>query len=89
MPYIHRSKRAELDGPLAGVALLVDTPGELNYCITRLCLSQAPQNYAGWNALVGVLECVKLELYRRAVAPYEDSKISENGDVRGYERSDM
>lgn len=29
----------------------------------------------------GTLRCVQLELYRRWVVPYEDLKISENGDV--------
>ena len=33
------------------------------------------------NAAIGVLECAKLELYRRVVAMYEDGKIKENGDV--------
>jgi hypothetical protein len=31
--------------------------------------------------LIGMLECAKLELYRRSVANYEDEKILENGDV--------
>lgn len=39
----------------------------------------------GWGKnvsdLLGVFECVKLEFYRRIVAPYEDAKIAENGDV--------
>jgi hypothetical protein len=30
---------------------------------------------------MGVLESAKLELYRRKIAPYEDDKIAENGDV--------
>ena len=29
----------------------------------------------------GALECAKLEFARRIVAPYEDAKIKENGDV--------
>jgi hypothetical protein len=37
--------------------------------------------YAEINEVVGVLECCKLELYRRLAAPYEDTKIKENGDV--------
>ena len=58
-------------------------PGILNYIITRLChwwLGDNP-NYAKYNELIGVLECAKMELYRRKVAPYEDKKIIENGDV--------
>ena len=41
-------------------------------------------NYANANKLMGVLECSKLELYRRLIAPYEDTKVNENGDV-GYD----
>jgi hypothetical protein len=37
--------------------------------------------YAHLNEAVGVLECAKLELYRRIAAPYEDDKRSETGDV--------
>ena len=31
--------------------------------------------------ILGAVECAKLELYRRAVVPYEKKKIKENGDV--------
>jgi len=57
-------------------------PGTLNYIITRLCdfwLGDA--NYEKYNQVIGVLECVKQELYRRQIAPYEDKKCEENGDV--------
>ncbi len=37
--------------------------------------------YSKINSLIGVLECAKLELYRRVAAPYENDKIDENGDV--------
>jgi hypothetical protein len=59
------------------------SPGTLNYIITRLVhwyLGDKP-NYERYNAAIGVLECAKLELYRRKVSPYEDEKIKENGDV--------
>ena len=62
-------------------------PGELNYLITReivnylgLRLGVVPR-YSDYNEVVGVLESVKLEMYRRLVSTYEDSKIEENGDV--------
>lgn len=38
-------------------------------------------NYKDYNEVIGVLECVKQELYRRLIAPYEDKKKDENGDV--------
>jgi hypothetical protein len=64
------------------------TDGELNYCITNMCLKFLGSNprYTDFNTVIGVLECAKLEMYRRAVAPYEDTKIIENGDVYRNDR---
>jgi len=31
--------------------------------------------------MLGSVEAAKLEIYRRLIAPYEDTKIKENGDV--------
>jgi hypothetical protein len=59
------------------------TVGELNYKITRICntyLNKHMPTYEQYNAVIGVLECAKLEMYRRAVAPYEDQKRNLNGD---------
>lgn len=82
MPYIPKENRERIDALLLRSVDM--TPGELNYVITRLVLGTRPKKYADYNALIGVLECCKLELYRRAVAVYEDSKITENGDIPGY-----
>jgi hypothetical protein len=81
MPYVRKSDRPRLD---AGGE--VATPGELNYTITRAVdayLARKGINYANLNEAIGVLECAKLELYRRIVAAYEDEKIAdpENGEV--------
>lgn len=80
MPYILPEARAEIDRGRAPA-----TPGELNYAITRLVdayiARQGPVRYAAVNEAVGVLECAKLEVYRRLAAPYEDRKCAENGDV--------
>jgi hypothetical protein len=62
---------------------VVTNHGTLNYIITRLChwwLGKTP-NYEQFNSVLGVLEAVRLELYRRKIAPYEDSKVYENGDI--------
>ena len=61
-------------------------PGTLNYIITRLCDYwcrdfEGESNYDKYNGVIGVLECVKQELYRRQIAPYEDKKCEQNGDV--------
>lgn len=55
--------------------------GDLNYIITRLLLATKPELYDDYSTLIGVLESCKLEFYRRAVASYEDQKITGNGDV--------
>ena len=57
--------------------------GEVNYLVTKIILAWLGRNprYQEYNAAIGVLECIKLELYRRAAAPYEDNKCAENGDV--------
>jgi hypothetical protein len=34
--------------------------------------------------ITGVLENIKQEYYRRIAVPYEDEKIVENGDIKGY-----
>ena len=34
-----------------------------------------------WRHVRGVLECAKLELYRRIAAPYEDDRLTEHGEV--------
>lgn len=83
MPYIPQKDRGDIDFALNLLLQKPDyTVGELNYIITKLLHSQLkPMSYTKLNNLTGVLECVKLELYRRKAAPYEDLKIQENGDV--------
>ena len=84
MPYIAKANRAWFDSHLIELAYMVACSGELNYCITKLLHLYAGKNdesYTLLNELIGVLECAKLELYRRKLAPYEDKKIEQNGDV--------
>lgn len=79
MPYVSSEVRARLD---AGADPI--TAGDLNYLITRLVTrytSRAGVKYSSINEAIGVLECAKLELYRRIAAPYEDGKCKSNGDV--------
>lgn len=81
MPYITLSAKTRLYPE--GIGESANDAGELNYLITRIIddyLGDA-QSYRRFNEVIGVLECAKLEYYRRKVAPYEDKKIQENGDV--------
>ncbi|WP_404802935.1 DUF6899 family protein [Marinobacter denitrificans] len=84
MPYINTIDRPRLDE-----GAVPRTAGELNYAITKLVdayLLEVGLNYAHLNDAIGVLECAKLELYRRIAAPYEDQKISTNGDVYSIDK---
>ena len=79
MPYVTQDERRILNDGYHQPA----STGQLNYKITQLVsafLGPEPR-YNDFNAAIGALECAKLELYRRLVAPYEDRKIVENGDV--------
>lgn len=89
MPYINKQDKEILDElmkPLlerfkqAGVPLAYD--GEMNYVITKLLLNfYDGYGYQAYNRAMGVLECAKQEFYRRKIAPYEDEKIKQNGDI--------
>lgn len=88
MPYIKLADRKRIEeglvGPIITLADRIETSGELNFTITRLiheCINNWGESYTHYDEVIGALECVKLELYRRKIAPYEDKKIIENGDV--------
>ncbi len=80
MPYItpDARERIESGGP-------PQNAGELNYAVSRLVdaylVEKGGIRYAHLNEVIGVLECAKLELYRRLAAPYEDEKLASTGDV--------
>ncbi len=79
MPYINQELRYELDEGRSPIR-----PGELNYVLTgqiQAYLNRTGHTYTTYNEVIGVLECAKLELYRRQLVPYEDSKKEQNGDV--------
>ena len=85
MPYIKVDDRERFKDVIEEVvATEIETPGELNYLITCICQiyqNNVGQSYATHNEIVGVLECVKQEWYRRQTVPYENKKMEENGDV--------
>lgn len=91
MPYIKQEDRKKFedmfnDPPvtLDAFSYKIETEGELNYVITRLChnfIKKHGKSYKTLNAVHGVLNCADKELYRKVTGPYEDLKIKENGDV--------
>ena len=87
MPYIKPGNRAKYDRVLRDLVEILkalppeEVDGELNYVFTKLLKEIYPLRYFHINKAIGVLECAKLEYYRRVAAPYEDTKILESGDV--------
>lgn len=92
MPYIDSEKRGHLDPSIESLMASIETlvgdgtpiDGLLNYAISSLMaktLYDYGLCYNTLNTLVGVLECAKQELYRKVAAPYEDTKIEQNGDL--------
>jgi len=89
MPYIGKELREcwdeVLEPLLKGNWIEFATEGELNYIITKILLrALGKKSYTNYNRLIGVLECVKLELNRRGLSKHEDKKILENGDIEEY-----
>jgi hypothetical protein len=92
MPYIKQERRDNFDSWINNLAAAIlftnelsgpGMAGDLNYTITRLIklVYDGKECYQTYNEIVGVLECCKMEMYRRAISKYEDLKIKENGDV--------
>jgi hypothetical protein len=83
MPYIIKEDRWPLEHLIIQLGDRINDPAKLNYVISCLAhkLARRGGNYSAYNAVIGALECAKLEMYRRLVAPYEDKKIIENGDL--------
>ncbi len=97
MPYISRDQRRTVDPAIdalveaikkatvyTGTAFREVPPdGAINYAFTQVlrALVTVKPGYVNQERAVGILECCKLELYRKSTAPYEDKKALENGEV--------
>lgn len=93
MPYIPASDRPAYHEDIAklGARLASQPPekrkGHANYVITQILRmawgvhNPEGESYSNYADITGTLECSKLEIYRRWIAPYEDQAIEKNGDV--------
>ncbi len=97
MPYIKKEDRLKFKDTLTEVIGILEENGtkvgEINYVISTIIweLFKSNPSYTTANNLIGVLECVKQEFYRRQISPLEDTKKIENGDIAqescGYDKS--
>ncbi len=87
MPYIQDDDKKNLDKSIKSISTALrtgDFRGRLNYTISTIfsnLLQSEGMSYSLINDFIGVLECAKLEAYRRIAVPYEDSKKMANGDI--------
>ncbi len=83
MPYIKQEDRKQLDA----FEKRPSNAGELNYHLHTFIAQYIEDNgecYQSYNDVLGALEGIKLELYRRRVSKYENKKMVENGDIDFY-----
>jgi hypothetical protein len=92
MPYIDNDDRTQYIPLIKEISKLVPNDhtkrsGHMNFIISRLIkdvYGYEPGKYLKywqWNEIKGFLSCITEEIGRRYIAPYEDQKIKENGDI--------
>lgn len=84
MPYIKQEDRTKFKDAAKQLGITADCAGDLNYIITEMVhayIAKKGLRYSNVNEVVGMLDCCKMEFYRKVGVPYEDEKIKENGDV--------
>ena len=90
MPYIPKSEKDRVDKGLVALHLSdINNAGALNYAVHQVIakyISQNKEDYQTYNDIIGVLDCAKMELYRRVISDYEDKKILQNKDVPPYDK---
>ncbi len=90
MPYLAKKDKEDFDSKYKDALSYLESmdikklSGHLNYMVFKTVKAWTRKNgkkYFVFAAVVGTMICCVLEIYRRLVAPYEDEKILENGDV--------
>lgn len=96
MPYIKEEFRKELRPLIDALGEKVNEihkkypeqtrDGLMNFSLSELIAMVYPNaRYTDMNEVVGMLECCKLEYYRKKASPYEDKKEEENGSIRNFD----
>ncbi|KKN70878.1 hypothetical protein LCGC14_0426610 [marine sediment metagenome] len=91
MPYISKDSRAEHDDEINELAIKLnelendELSGHLNYVFFRLAgllCQEDDLSYARMAVVSSAMSEAQAEFRRRVMAPYENEKIKENGDVK-------
>ena len=82
MPYVKQERRPALEKVIeAMIKADVQYDGDLNYILFKFCKVAVTPGYNNYKIYIGELTEAAAEIRRRILAPYEDGKIKENGDV--------
>jgi len=88
MPYITEPEKREMADAINDLSMFIESKGDLNYAICELvgrCLIDSGNlTYTGISEHIDTVHDAEAELRRRLLAPYEDLKIKENGDVPSF-----
>lgn len=83
MPYINDDEFKEAVFSAFLALGPIKTPGRLAYLVQQIMLDYYHEKpgFTQWAAMRGAIEDQVDEFRRRVIAPYEDQKAKENGDV--------
>ncbi len=82
MPYIQPERRPDMNKVVEAMKIVgVKADGDLNYILFKFCKEAVKPGYGNYKNFLGELRQCAVEIERRLLAPYEDSKITGNGDV--------
>jgi len=82
MPYITQDRREMLKLILTMMAIKdIRANGDLNYILYAYCKRNIKPSYNNYKNFIAELNECGNEIRRRLLAPYEDEKIKENGDI--------
>lgn len=84
MPYIKKERRDKIKHGICLRPDHIECAGDMQYAIAIIIkkyMRTKELNYQTCNDVMGALAGAKMEFYRKTVAPYEDTKMDENGDV--------
>ena len=82
MPYIIKEKRLEMDMVVKSMNNAgVKANGDLNYILYKFAKYHIKPGYETYKNFLGELNEAAEEIRRRLLAPYENQKIIENGEI--------
>ena len=87
MPYIPDKEKHEMADYIDDVVKFIESKGDLNYAICELVgkvILNDGISYTKMSEKIDAVHDAEAELRRRLLDPYENLKITENGDVPSF-----